>query len=225
MQDRFQDVRRQVLRRVRYATNAAALRDDRLPPEAPYDAALTNGLLTIVAEEWPGEEFARDGRMKAARDLLGVISRHGNPFPYVDASVLLDGLDLTQPARHGRSDDEFAVLSPGHIDAIIALDQHPALEFVNEASGGRDVSALLWRAFEERACAEVPFDPGDGSVFPDPEECDECWRPTFLPTGWDMFGATNATGQCIACGYIRTGDEALDLAIEEAFDRAMDRLD
>jgi hypothetical protein len=67
VQDRFQDVRRQVLRRVRYATNAAALRDDRLPPEAPYDAALTNGLLAIVAEEWPGEEFARDGRMKAAR--------------------------------------------------------------------------------------------------------------------------------------------------------------
>ncbi len=62
-------------------------------------------------------------------------------------------------------------------------------------------------------------------MFPDPEECDECWRPTFLPTGWDMFGATNTTGQCIACGYIRTGDEALDLAIEEAFDRAMDRPD
>jgi hypothetical protein len=40
-----------------------------------------------------------------------------------------------------------------------------------------------------------------------------------------MFGATNTTGQCIACGYIRTGDEALDLAIEEAFDRAMDRPD
>jgi hypothetical protein len=72
-------------------------------------------------------------------------------------------------------------------------------------------------AFEERVCAELPFDPGDGVMFPDPEDCDECWRPTFLPTGWDMFGGTNTAGQCIACGYTRTDSEAIDRAIEEAF--------
>ena len=150
MSDRFRDVRRQVLRRVRYATNAVALRDDQLPPEGPYDAALTNGLLVIVADEWPGEEVWPGGRMKPARDLLDVINSHGNPFPYVDASVLREGLDLTQPARHGRSDDEFAVLHADHVDALIALDQHPSLQFLDEASTGRNVSDLKWRALRTR---------------------------------------------------------------------------
>lgn len=67
MSDQFKYVRRQVLRRVRYATNATALRDNRLPPEAPYDAALTNGLLVIVADEWPGAEINSNGQTKAAR--------------------------------------------------------------------------------------------------------------------------------------------------------------
>jgi hypothetical protein len=112
------------------------LRDNRLPPEASYDAALTNGLLAIVADEWLGEEITLSGKMKAARDLLDVIDRHGNPFPYIDTSVLRDGLDLTQPARHGRSDDEFAVLQPNHVGALIALDE-PSRARVPGCSIGR----------------------------------------------------------------------------------------
>ena len=221
----FEQVRRQVLRRVRFATNAAALRDDRLPPEAPYDAALTNGLLAIVADQWPGEEVKPNGNTKAARELLDVINGHGNPFPFIDAFVLRNGLDLTQPARHGRSDDEFAVLQLHHVSALIALDQHPALDFLDATSADANISDLVWKAFEERASAEVPFDPGDGVGFPDPEDCDECLRPTFLPNGWDMFGGTNTAGRCIACGHTRSEDAAIDLAIAEAVDRAVERPD
>jgi hypothetical protein len=221
----FEEVRRQVLRRVRYATNAAALRDNRLPPEAPYDAALTNGILAIVADQWPGEEIRPNGNTRAARELLDVIDRHGNPFPYIDTPVLRDGLDLTQPARHGRSDDEFAVLQLHHVDAIIALDQHPALDFLDATSTDDNISDLVWKAFEERASAEVPFDLGDGVALPDPEDCDECGRPTFLPSGWDMFGGTNTGGRCIACGYTRAEDEAIELAVAEAVNRAVERPD
>jgi hypothetical protein len=226
MSDGFEHVRRQVLRRVRYATNAVALRDNRLPPEAPYDAALANGLLAIIADEWPGAEIKSNGQTKAARDLLDVIEGHGNHrLSYVDTSVLRDGLDLTQPARHGRSDDEFAVLRPDHVGALIALDEHPALQFLDAASAADNIDRLILKAFEERACAEVPFDPRGDDPHPDPEECDECWRPTFLPSGRDMFGGTNTAGQCIACGHTRTEDEALDRAIAEAVDRAVERPD
>lgn len=221
----FEQLRRQVLRRVRYATNATALRDNRLPPEAPYDAALTNGLLAIVADQWPGEEIRSNGSTKSARELLNMIDRYGNPFPYIDTCAMRDGLDVTQPARHGRSDDEFAVLQINQVNAMLALDQHPALDFLDAALVYHNISDLVWKAFEERASVEVPFDPGEGITLPDPEECDECLRPTFLPSGWDMFGGTNTEGQCIACGFTRDAGEAIDLAIAEAVERAVERPD
>jgi hypothetical protein len=223
MSDQFRHVRRQVLRRVRYATNATALRTNQLPPEAPYDAALTNGLLAIIAYEWPGTETKSSGQTKAARELLDVIDSRGSTLHYVDTSILREGLDLTQPARHGRSDDEFAVLGLDHVEALTALDQHPALQFLDAASAAGNIDRLIWKAFEERAYAAVPFDRDD--PLPEPEDCDECWRPTFLPSGRDMFGGTNSAGQCIACGHTRTEDEAMDRAIAEAVDRALDRAD
>jgi hypothetical protein len=174
MSAQFDQVRVEVLRRVRYATNTVALRDNRLPPEAPYDAGLTNGLLVIVSASWPGDEITPKGRMKAARDLLDVIDGHGNPFHYLDSTILRQGLDLTQPARHGRSDDEFAVLTGEHVAALLALDEHPALRILNAAATGRDIDALIWFAFAQRAEAELPFDPKDRLNMPDPEECDEC---------------------------------------------------
>jgi len=212
----FQQVRQQVLRRVRYATNTIALRDNRLPPEGPYDAGLTNALLSIVTYEWPGEEVTPKGKMKCARDLLDVLDRHDNPFPYIDTAVLREGLDLTQPARHGRSDDEFAVLRPNHVAALVALDDHPALYFLDAASTERDVGRLIWLAFVQRAEVELPFDPKDRSIDAgDPEDCDECCRPTFLPSGWDTFGGI--AGHCIACGYSRDYDAAYDRAVQTAF--------
>ncbi len=104
----------------------------------------------------PGEEMTARGKMKAARDLLEVIDRHGNPFPYVDIVVLRDGLDPTQPTRHGRSDDEFAILQSHHVATVVALDEHSTLD---AASSGRDINQLIWHAFEERAQAGVALRP------------------------------------------------------------------
>jgi len=209
----FEGVRRQVLRRVRYATNTIALRDNLLPPEGPYDSGLTNGLLVIVTDTWPGKEITAKGRMKAAADLLNLIDQHGKPFPYVDTALLQEGIDLTQPGRHGRSDDEFAVLRREHMAALVALDEHPALKFLDVASADRKVDHLN---------AELPSHPKDRLDMPEPEMCDECSRPTFLPSGWDMFGGTATAGQCIACGYLRSEDAANDRAFQEATTRALD---
>ncbi len=62
-----------MLRRVRYATNTLALRNHLVPPDGPFDTALTNGLLAIVAEEWPGQEYNAKGHTKAASELLAFI--------------------------------------------------------------------------------------------------------------------------------------------------------
>jgi hypothetical protein len=183
MSQQLEALRQQVLRRVRYATNTHALLDDRVPPEGPFDAALTNGLLAIVADEWPGSETRKDGQLKSARELLAVLDAHGCPFPYVDVPVLRDGLDVSQPIRHGRAHDEFAIVLRSHIDALAALDAHPLLRFL-ERSQGKSVDWCLWAAFTERAEWELPFDPKDRLDVPEPEPCDECWRPTFLrPAG------------------------------------------
>jgi len=78
MSDQFTAIRQQVLRRVRYAANALALRDNSLPPEGPYDAALTNGLIAIVVYEWPGREIKNENRgiVKSGRELLTLLTRN-----------------------------------------------------------------------------------------------------------------------------------------------------
>lgn len=209
-------VRRQVLRRVRYATNLLALEADRVPPEGPYDAALTNGLLAIVAEEWPGAEInAKGKRMLPASELLTVIEDAGG-LPMVDVAVSREGLALTQPFRHGRADDEFAIIDSRHTAALAALDDHPALQFV-ETARGRSLDDCVVAAFTERAEEELPSDLKDRLDLPEPDYCDECNRLTFLRSGWDMFGGDIAEGFCIACGYELTEHEAHERAVERAF--------
>lgn len=204
----FPQVRRQVLRRVHYAVNAAALGDDRLPPDGLYDTALTNALLVIVSEKWPGEEAASRGRMKPASQLLDVVEEHDNSFEYVRTAPLREGLDLTQPVRDGSQDDESVVLRREHIDALRALDEHPGLQFLDEVSPERDLSDLIRLAFRQRAEEALPFDLKERSAAPGVEDCEGCWRPTFLPAGSDDFGGTTSAGICIACGHEPTGDDA-----------------
>lgn len=209
-------VRRQVLRRVRYATNLLALEADRIPPEGAFDAALSNGLLSIVAEEWPGADaYPKRDKMLPASELLTVIEGAGH-LPMVDVPILNEALDLTQPFRHGRADDEFAIIGPGHLAALTALDEHRALRFV-ETARGRSLDECVVLAFTERAEEELPFDPKDRLDTPEPGYCDECNRSTFLRSGWDMFGGNTAGGFCIACGYELSKDEAYQRAAEHAF--------
>jgi hypothetical protein len=209
-------VRRQVLRRVRYATNLLALEAGRIPPEGPFDAALTNGLLSIVAEEWPGADACPKGdKMLPASELLTVIEGAGGQ-PMVNVPVLREALDLTQPFRHGRADDEFAVIGPGHLAALAALDEHHALRFV-ETARDRSLDECGVLAFIERAEEEMSFDPKDRLDTPELDYCDECNRLTFLRSGWDVFGGNNAGGFCIACGHELSEDEAYERAMKHAF--------
>jgi hypothetical protein len=224
MSHQLEAFRQQVLRRVRYATNTHALLENRVPPEGPFDAALTNGLLAIVADEWLGAELRKDGQLRSARELLAVVEANGSPFPYVDVPVLRDGLDVSQPIRHGRAHDEFAIVLPSHIASLAALDEHPALRFL-QLSEGKSVDWCIWAAFTDRAECQLPLDPKDRLLVPEPEPCDECFRPTFLPTGWDMFGGTSTAGECIACGYTRSEDDAYEQAVNEAIRRAVDSSD
>lgn len=214
-------VRRQVLRRVYYAANAAGLGDDRLPPDGLYDTALTNALLVIVSDKWPGEEVSPSGKTKPASQLLELLEEHDTSFEYAHVATLREGLKLTQPLRHGSQDDEFAVLQRKHIDALIALDKRPGLRFLDKVSPERTLSDLIGLAFTERAGEGLPFDPKERSAVPGLEQCEECSRPTFLPTSWDDFGGTMSAGTCIACGYERTDDDADDQAVDGALSRAL----
>lgn len=213
-------LRQQVLRRVRYATSVLSLQEDRVPPEGPFDVALTNGLLAIVAEEWPDEIFdpKRRNFFRAARDLLTVITNHGGLPGILDEDLLREGLNLTQPARHGRADDEFVAIGARHVEALAMLDGHHALCFLNQARG-RSLSDCFVLAYRERADQELGWlSPKDRLETPGPEDCDQCGRGTFFPIGWDDFGGTNSPGTCLACGYERDAEDAYWMAVSEHLD-------
>jgi hypothetical protein len=144
--------------------------------------------------------------------LLHLLEANDTSYNCLDTNTLRDGLEVTQPARHGRADDEFAVLLPTHLDALDGLDQHPALNFLDTARG-KTIDECIWLAFLDLAEAEMPFDPKDRLSVPGPEQCDDCQRPTFLVAGWDVFGGTTTEGQCLACGYQRSSEDALQQAI------------
>ena len=206
-------VRQGVVRRARFALNVIALSDDTMPPEGAFDTALTNGLVAIVAEEWPGRE--RDGDfMLSARKLLGVVDDSGgSKWATVDTAALREGLDITQPFRHGRADDEWASIGQQHVGALLALDEHPALRVLDTARQEQNYGDLLYALFLEKSKEELPWDPKERSIVPEPDICDECLRPTLIRDGWDMFGGDHSEGKCIACGYERDYDTAYNMAI------------
>ncbi len=216
-------LRQSVIRRVRYALNTHALLDDRVPPEGAYDSAITNALVQIVAAEWPGAERDPAGRLKSAAKLLDFIVTSVDEH-FVPSSQLREGIELSQEARHGRSDDEWQILNESHIDALAELDGHESLG-VLERLRGRTYNDSLVLLFEEEVGVHLPSRPKDRLDFPDPDECDECYRPTFVVTAWDDFGGNVGPGFCIACGHTRSNEDASDLAVGEAMRRAMDRPD
>lgn len=203
-------VRRQVMRQARYALNVAVLDEDRVPPEGPFDVALTNGLLAVVAAIDPDAVLdpKRKGSTLPASKLLPVAVALGLP---VDQSTLKEGLDFTQPLRHGRADDEWIRLGPTHLTALRALDDLDGLQVLHHVKAHPTVDDMMVTLFRERAesYAEQDVHSLDDLMFiPEPEECDECWRTTFVPSGYDESGGTMTTGICIACGYERDQETA-----------------
>ena len=184
-----------------------------------FDTAVTNGLLVIVANEWPGEEVDAKRRTLPATKLLVVISGHGGLREVREKELRL-GLDTTQATRHGRADDEFETLSADQIAAAGDLDEHVALRFVEIARGLTPDEAVV-RAYRDRVEEELPFGPKDRLDVPEPDLCDECGRETFLRDGWDMFGGNESAGWCVACGHVVTDDEAYERAIDAELERRM----
>lgn len=214
------EIRRRAIRRSRYGMNAVAMFDPKVPAEGPFDAALTNGLLVIVAEEAPGQDFDESGRARAASALLKIVRRCSIEVPAVE--LLREGLTLTQAFRHGRADEEWITIDGRHVQAVMNLDEHWALNVLDTARDALNVDDCLYRMFVEEAERQLPFDPKDRSDVPEPDFCDQCHRPTFLAAGWDMFGGTDSPGFCVACGYIRSEAEADELARSNAFHAAVE---
>jgi hypothetical protein len=214
------ELRRQVIRRMRYGTNVIAMESNSVPPEGPLDVAMTNGLAAIVASVDPRRVYERDGstRMLPARSLIQVVSSLGIA---INADALLDALDITQPMRHGSADDEWVAPTAGHLEALRGLDAHPALQVLDRARDARNVDELLVELYREAAAeaSDFPLASSDDLRSLEPEECDECWRMTFLPEGFDMFGGTNSPGVCVACGYERSEEDAYERALDVEWER------
>ena len=201
-----------MLRRVAYAENYLALAAPSVPMDGLFDTALTNGLLAIVSSEWPGEDQAKDGRTLPASSLLDVVRRRGG-LELIVVESLQEAIALTQPVRHGRADDEDDVVTSSHINALGRLDSHPARAIVEKCRNKTHDQCLVI-AYYERANDELPAAPKERVDHPDPDDCDECARPTFIRSGWDSFGGTMTGGFCVACGF--------ELSEADASDRAFD---
>jgi len=208
---------------MRYATNVIALESNIVPPEGPLDVAMTNGLAAIVWSIAPLKVYrtSKKGVKQAlpARSLIQVASSLGVSL---DETALLDALDVTQPMRHGNVDDEWVAPTAGHLAALRDLDAHPALDVLERAANCRNVDDLLVSLYSEAAweasgAASAP--PDERCFYLEPEECDNCWRLTFVPDCFDEFGGTNSPGVCVACGYHRSPERARKLALDAEWER------
>lgn len=211
-------VRRQVIRQARYALNVSVLDEDRVPPEGPFDVALTNGLLAVVAEIDPAAVTDKKGLTLPARALLPKAVALGITL---NEETLVEGLDLTQPLRHGRADDEWIQLGSKHIAALRELDEIDGLQVLHHVKAHRTVDDMMVTLFHEKAQAYAARDASsikDLLEVMEPEECDECWRRTFVPLGYDDSGGTMTVGLCIACGYQRAQDTAWDMYMAEQWE-------
>ncbi|GAB3855748.1 hypothetical protein GCM10029963_51000 [Micromonospora andamanensis] len=211
------------MRRLRYGLNVVALERDLVPPEGPFDVALTNGLAAMVASDHPGAEKDGNGRMHPASRLLTILENGGQNLDY---SVLREALSITQPLRHARADDEYLLPIQRHLAALVDLDGHPALRVLDRARSAAHVDPLVVDLYMEAAAEATglyAMSPKDRLDQPDLEDCDECWRTTFLPSGIDEFGGTKSPGRCAACGYERDAETARELAIDAEWERVNDR--
>ena len=201
------------MRRCVYALNALALRDDRVPRDGAFDAAAANGLAAIVAYSTRGNEYERsDGRVKPPTALLAIVGRDAEfgtgALDTSDLSVLEEGIRKAQMFRHGRADEEWDVLDRKHVDALMSLDQHPALQ-VLELVDGMDFAQAAVELYRQEAEEFMPSRPEDRLGVPEPATCDFCMRITLISEGFDAFGIHAGEGICIACGKARTYEDTV----------------
>ncbi len=218
-----------------YARNTVALGLGYERPGAPalFDAAVTNGLVAIVAHEWPGEEVepGKKGRMLSANSLLKLIDEKARSgIELSDAATRVAGnigvlrrtVTELAPARHGSGG--WAFVHPDAVEALRDLDQHPALLVLGMFEGDEREAQDLARDADARASAEsylallsedeiarrvanlddaLPFDPKERAASFDPQECDVCGQETLVVTSIDPHGVGVGVGTCFVCGYHR----------------------
>ena len=213
--DEFTELRRRVMRRCVYALNALALRDDWVPRDGAFDAAAANALAAIVAYKASGCEYKGGGGwVESPTALLALVRRE--PEIKTDAiddselQTLKEGIEKAKSIRHGRADEEWDVLDKSHVDALISLDQHPALQ-VLEIVDGLDFAQAAFELYRQEAKERMPHpsDPKERSMVLEPSDCDSCGRMTLITEGFDAFGIGPGEGICIACGEERLYDDTV----------------
>ncbi|MFJ9656188.1 hypothetical protein [Streptomyces microflavus] len=248
-----------------YAHCVAVLAEDHEVPgcEAIFDQALSNGLLAIVARRWPGEEQDPKGSwMRSAKQLLTVIEGKtdvqsdgirfirwtddaGSECIPVDTDILRDGVIETQAPRHGRGK---GTLKQRHVDALLALDQHPALGCVPEVvSDGRWVKAEVHDRYERDRAAKYLSFIGDEEALVraerapelvewshpkhnpdreggDLEDCAVCGYES-LKLDYPSEFADTGSGACLVCSYTRSPDTAYYLTMNAEIKRAIENDD
>ena len=212
--DDFREVRLRVMRRCVYALNTLAMRDDRVPRDGAFDSAAANALAAIVALGGNRREYeATGGIVKTPLVLLKIVRTDANirtsALSSPDLRLLKKGIKTAQKFRHGRAEDDWDVLREDHLNALIALDKHPALQ-VLELVDGMDLEEAATTVFAEEALGLLPYDHEGSFSVPDPATCDCCGRMTLVTEGFDMFGWGVGEGICIACGEERTYDDTVN---------------
>nr|MBA2601119.1 hypothetical protein [Actinomycetota bacterium] len=191
--------------------------------------------------------------MKSANDLLDVIvSELPEVTPGVQALAFEDGEDegtiqvatgllrqaigTTQPIRHARP-SQGSRLQPIHVEALVALDDHPALRrlrdehfdeyWKQETHNDRHAQVrAAWYVEQLRATREewdrrrtddyldqfLPADPKDRYGGLGTASCPVCEQDALVVTRFDDFGAGVGAGTCCVCGYTRTEFMANDEA-------------
>jgi hypothetical protein len=230
--------RRHVMRQARYALNYLALMDAQMPPEGPFDVALTNGLLAVVGVSDPTQILAGKLTLPASALLSHIeheqaVAKANMAEPLaVDVGVLRDGLEVTQPLRHGRADDEWIALTARHVEALRALDDLEGLRvlpfaegIVAEKSKQADVADRLMVELYRARVDEHPSRSVSGLDeylnMPYPENCVSCGRETFVADG--LGEADQFSGLCIVCGFVRADGEAEEMYLAHEFARKWDK--
>lgn len=248
----------QIQRAVQYAVCTSILEiDPDVPGEALFDQALSNGLAALVAHQWPGREANVNGRTFSADTLLKIIEentpqqpdgthivswqRHdGTPAEIViNVGALRNGITETQAVRHARGP---GALTRTHVEALLALDAHPALRRVSEVqsdkhwadAGPADAAeqdrALAYLSFigddeaaerAERASDHLePYHPkhnpdGNRSTM---DHCPVCGYEAFRLEAPDGDGYGTGVGACFVCSYTRTPEVSYFLTLSADYE-------
>lgn len=158
----------------------------------------------------------------------------------VECETLVEGIDHAAAVRHARGVGE---LQHTYVDALLELDTHPALlqvleeqresDWVKEEIRQRHDRLRAWEYLEligeeeadRRAEAAEDFGvaPGDVDAGATLDECPVCGRDALALTGTDIFGAGVGSGACFVCSYVRSVEEAEDIARDFMMARVMSR--